>query len=74
MNYTNYFIENLSNGCWILRDSTFAEFAKVRRVKKANENLLLNEFEAHKQLELEKVCSMRRLNSEWKIKDIKNNW
>jgi hypothetical protein len=64
MDYANYFIENLPNGCWILGDSAFTKFAKVRRVKKTNENLLSNEFEAYKQLELKRMCSMRRLNNE----------
>jgi hypothetical protein len=74
MDYANYFIENLSNRCWILGDSAFAKFVKVRRVRKANKNLLSNEFEAYKQLKLKRMCSMRKLSSEWGIKDIKNSW
>jgi hypothetical protein len=64
MDYINYFIENLPNRYWILRDNAFAKFVKVRRVKKANENLPSNEFEAHRQFELERVCSVRKLSSE----------
>ena len=74
MDYANYFIENLPDGCWILGDSAFAKSAKVRRVRKANENLPSDEFEAHRQLELERVCGVRRLSSEWGIKDVKNSW
>jgi hypothetical protein len=64
MDYANYFIENLPNECWILGNSAFAKSAKVRRVRKANENLPSNEFETYRQLELERICSMRRLNGE----------
>jgi hypothetical protein len=45
----------------------------VRRVKKANENLPLNEFEAYRQLEFERMCNVRRLSSEWRIKNVKNS-
>jgi hypothetical protein len=64
MDHAQYFIDSLPDGCWILGDSAFAKTSKVRRTRKVNENLPLDPFEAHCQLELERVCGIRRLSSE----------
>jgi len=65
------FVRNLPEGCWILGDTAFAVWERVR---KKNEHLPDDPDWAHWQLRLERFCRKSRISSEWGIKDLKNTW